>query len=88
MHLDDETRVAESGSKTNDGGIKLDEVLISADEIRKLEESSVRNENVDGMNALELIKYEKRLKKHLKDIAREITKVYEAKTQRRMKGLI
>ena len=110
MHLDDESRVAVSGSKTSITGKKRrmimrrqfsefhsnskrqkmnadgmnDKIVLLRKENEQLRQSVVTNENVEAMNAFELIKYERKLKQQLKDLAREITKVYKQKTLRRV----
>ena len=43
------------------------------------------NANVAGMNRFELIKYEKKLKRQLKNLAREITREYKDEALKGMK---
>ena len=83
MHLDDESCVAASGSKIV-GHTGNNEVAMLKKEIEELKQLVVRNENVDQMSGLELVNYENTLKQQLKDLAREITKVYKSKNERRV----
>ena len=81
VHLDDESCVAAYGCG---GKNENHEVEMLKQEIEELKQSVIRNENVDGMSAWELIAYETKLKDQMKDLAREITKLYKAKKARRI----
>ena len=83
MHLDDESCVASNGSKVIGFAENL-EIVILRQEIEELKKLVVRNENVERMDGLELANYERILKEQLRDLAREITKVYKAKNARRI----
>lgn len=97
VHLDDESKVAEHGTKSKirwaflelsnmDDKSKDKMIKLQAQEIKDLEgklrisqSSAIENKNVAELNADALSVYEIKLQKQLKDIAREITKVYQAK---------
>lgn len=100
VHLDDESKIAKRGTKsrlrwafsyTQDEKSKDEIIKLQAKEIKELDKklrvsqiSAIEDKDVAELNGWELNQYETKLQKQLKGIAREITKVHQAKSVKRV----
>ena len=79
-HTDEHNQRAKK-QKTNDDVLR-NKIALLRRENKALRTLTVRDEDVEEMDDEELIEYELTLKRQLKDIAREISKLYQEKNYR------